>query len=127
MFDEDGNQDTNQETNDDRMLDEALLGRSAAAPPPGFTAAVLQRVAAEPRRASVTVPRWLTALSAWCDPVVAGIVLAALGTVLAIDVRSFVVWVNQELAAPNPLVVAVAALFLSGLWFTTTAETDEDA
>jgi hypothetical protein len=123
IFDEDGNQDTNE----DRMLEEALLGRSAAVPPPGFTAAVLRRVATEPRRVSVTVPRWLTALSAWCDPVIAGVVLAALGTVLAIDVRSFVVWVNQELAAPNPLVVAVAALLLSGLWFTTTAETDDDA
>ena len=106
----------------DRELEAALLARSAAVAPPGFTDAVLRRVGREGFPQALPVPGWLAALSGCCDPVVAGIMLVVVGASLAVDVRGGVMWLGNGLAAPNPLIVTAMVCLISGLWFTTRTE-----
>ena len=107
----------------DREFENALRARSAAIPPPGFTGAVLRRVASEARPLEpLPVPAWLAALTGRCDPVVAGIGLVVLGAGLAVDAPDLAMWVDSGLAAPNPVVGTAAALLMTVLWFTTRTE-----
>jgi hypothetical protein len=99
----------------DRELEDALCARAAAAAPPEFTPHVIRRVAGE-RSGRLQAPRWLSALSGFCDPVAAGIMLLVVGATLVFDLDGLLFWGGKGLAAPTPLLVAASALFVSGMY-----------
>ena len=75
----------------DRELEDALRARAAAVAPPEFTREVIRRVAGEGSH-PLPIPRWLTVLSGFCDPVVAGVMLLILGATLAFDLGGLLIW-----------------------------------
>jgi hypothetical protein len=76
-------------------------------------------------RASGESPQWLATLSGFCDPVAAGIMLAALGVGLVVDVGGLVLWVEKGLTAPTPLLAAASALVVSGVYWSSLTETSD--
>jgi anti-sigma factor RsiW len=108
----------------DRELEDALRARRAAAAPPQFTHAVMRRVGSE-GDARARMPRWMAALSGFCDPVGAGIMLLVLGSTLVFDTDVLAVWMEKGLAAPTPLLMAASALLISGWYVTNVTETQD--
>jgi anti-sigma factor RsiW len=99
----------------DRELEDALCARAAVVAPPEFTTHVIRRVAGE-RSQRLQTPRWLSALTLFCDPVAAGIMLVVVGATLVFDLGGLLFWWGNGLAAPTPLFVAASALFVSGMY-----------
>ena len=98
----------------DRELEDALCARAAAVAPPEFTRDVIRRVAGE--GSHPPIPRWLTVLSGFCDPVAGGIMLLVFGATLVFDLGGVPIWGEKGLAAPTPLLVAASALCISGMY-----------
>lgn len=107
----------------DRELEDALCARAAAVAPPEFTREMIRWVAGE-RFQPLRAPRWLSMLSGFCDPVVAGVMLLILGATLAFDLDWLLIWGGKGLAAPTPLLVAASALFVAGMYLSTRLSED---
>jgi hypothetical protein len=108
-------------SHDHDALDEALMSRHAAAPPPHFTAAVLARVNVDARRRRSRVEDLLIA-----HGVHAGIACVALGVSLGVDFGAAEDAIAAAVRSPAASVVVGVMAICAG-WVLTRQEPEAEA